>query len=61
MGDQMIEILHTGVGEKVCRERIEKFLKDQQFDLLISAGFAGALNDQAANRRSPPRKEFFDN
>jgi nucleoside phosphorylase len=46
MADQLIEVLHTGVGEKVCRERIEKFLKDQQFDLMISAGFAGALNDQ---------------
>lgn len=46
MADQLIEVLHTGVGEKVCRERIEKFLKDQQFDLMISAGFAGALNDE---------------
>ena len=40
-----IEVLHTGVGEKVCRQRIEKFLKDRQFDYLISAGFAGALTD----------------
>ena len=44
--DREIEILHTGVGEKVCRERLEKFLQDQQFDLLISAGFAGALNEE---------------
>jgi nucleoside phosphorylase len=51
-----IEVLHTGVGEKVCRERLAKFLstterirrgeQDQRFDYLISAGFAGALNDQ---------------
>ena len=41
-----VEVLHTGVGEKVCRERVAKFLQDQQFDLLISTGFAGALNDQ---------------
>lgn len=41
-----IEILHTGVGEKVCRQRLGKFLKNQQFEFLISAGFAGALNDQ---------------
>ena len=41
-----VEVLHTGVGEKVCRQRVGKFLKDQQFDCLISAGFAGALSDQ---------------
>src|SRR6266567_2494325 len=46
MDDRMIEVLHTGVGEKVCRQRVAKFLQDQQFDLLISGGFAGALNDQ---------------
>ena len=50
-----IEVLHTGVGEKICRQRLVKFLsatgqirrgeQDQQFDCLISAGFAGALND----------------
>jgi nucleoside phosphorylase len=46
MADQMIEVLHTGVGEKVCRQRVAKFLQDQYFDLLISTGFAGALNDE---------------
>ncbi len=50
-----IEVLHTGVGEKVCRQRLEKFLpttgrirpgeQNQQFDCLISTGFAGALTD----------------
>jgi len=44
--NRRVEILHTGVGEKVCRQRVEKFLQDRQFDLLISAGFAGALTDQ---------------
>ncbi len=44
--DRTIEVLHTGVGEKVCRQRVRKFLQDQQFDYLISAGFAGALSDQ---------------
>jgi len=39
-----IEILHTGVGKSICRERIGKFLENQQFAFLISAGFAGALN-----------------
>jgi nucleoside phosphorylase len=46
MADQTIEVLHTGVGKKVCRKRVEKFLPDQQFDLLISSGFAGALSDE---------------
>jgi nucleoside phosphorylase len=50
-----IEVLHTGVGEKVCRQRLGKFLsatgrirhgeQSQQLDCLISAGFAGALTD----------------
>jgi nucleoside phosphorylase len=44
--DREIQVLHTGVGESVCRERVGKFLPDQQFDLLISSGFAGALNHQ---------------
>ena len=41
-----IEIFHTGVGEKVCRQRIAKVFQNRQLDCLISAGFAGALNDQ---------------
>jgi nucleoside phosphorylase len=51
-----IKILHTGVGEKVCRQRLREFLsatgqirrgeQDQPFACLISAGFAGALNAQ---------------
>jgi nucleoside phosphorylase len=45
IGDRAVEVLHTGVGEKVCRHRIGKFLQDQQIDCLISAGFAGALTD----------------
>jgi nucleoside phosphorylase len=44
--DRVVEVLHTGVGEKVCRQRVAEFLQDQQFDLLISSGFAGALNDK---------------
>ena len=56
--DRTIEVLHTGVGEKVCRQRLGKFLsarrmaggirgneQDRQFDCLISAGFAGALDN----------------
>ena len=54
--DRAVEVLHTGVGENVCRQRMAKFLsatgrirrgeRDQHFDYLISAGFAGALNDR---------------
>ena len=54
--DRTIEVLHTGLGERVCRQRVGKFLSatgridrgdhEQHFDYLISAGFAGALNDQ---------------
>jgi adenosylhomocysteine nucleosidase len=43
--DRTIEVLHTGVGEKACRQRLGKFLQDHQFDCLISAGFAGALDN----------------
>src|SRR4029077_714938 len=51
-----VEVLHTGVGENVCRQRVARFLsgtgrirrgdQDLDFGYLISAGFAGALNDQ---------------
>ena len=44
--DCAIELLHTGVGEKTCRQRMKSFLQDRQFDCLISTGFAGALNDK---------------
>ncbi len=46
IGGREVEVMHTGVGEKACRERLRKFLEDQKFDLLISSGFAGALNDE---------------
>jgi nucleoside phosphorylase len=44
--DHAIEVFHTGVGERVCRQQIRKFLQDRQFEYLISTGFAGALSDQ---------------
>jgi nucleoside phosphorylase len=44
--DRTVEVAHTGVGEKICRERIEKFLEDAQFHFLISTGFAGALSNR---------------
>jgi adenosylhomocysteine nucleosidase len=41
-----IAVFHTGVGEKISRRRMAQLLQDRQFDLLISAGFAGALTDE---------------
>ena len=41
-----LAILHTGVGEMVSRDRLAHFLRDRQFDLIISAGFAGALTNE---------------
>ena len=41
-----IEVIHTGVGENSCKRRIGKFLENQEFDFLISAGFAGSLNHE---------------
>src|SRR2546426_736019 len=34
--NRTIEVLHTGVGEKICRQRMGSFLQDRQFDCLIS-------------------------
>ena len=45
LDDCKIKVLHTGVGETICRQRMATFLQEQQFNYLISAGFAGALND----------------
>jgi nucleoside phosphorylase len=46
IGHRSIEVIHTGVGENICRQRIGRFLENQRFDFLITAGFAGALNHQ---------------
>jgi adenosylhomocysteine nucleosidase len=46
IADRVVEVLHTGVGEKICRGRIGKLLQDRQIDLLISTGFAGALRGE---------------
>lgn len=45
LNNRSVAVFHTGVGEKACRLRIPQFLQDRQFNLLISAGFAGALID----------------
>ena len=46
IGHRSVEVIHTGVGENTCKERIQKFLDNQRFDFLISAGFAGSLNHE---------------
>jgi nucleoside phosphorylase len=39
-----VALLHTGVGAEVCRQRIGPFLDAQQFEFLISTGFAGGAD-----------------
>ena len=58
IGDREVEVLHTGVGERVCRQRLGKFLENQRFDLLISTGFAGAVNDEMQVRDLLLAKNF---
>ena len=38
-----VTVIHTGVGAKTCRERMEIILRRERFHYLISTGFAGAL------------------
>ena len=46
LGDrgQNVSVLHTGVGEKTCRECIGRFLDSNRFEFLISSGFAGGVD-----------------
>ena len=43
---KLVDVIHTGVGKMVCRERMEVMLRRERFDYLISAGFAGALEKE---------------
>jgi adenosylhomocysteine nucleosidase len=36
-------VIHTGVGKKISRKRMETILRRERFEYLISSGFAGAL------------------
>src|SRR3979490_3374739 len=45
IGDRAITILHTGVGAKNCNERVETLLHKVRPRLVISSGFAGAVNE----------------
>ena len=40
-----IRIFHTGAGAKACRARLPDFLREATYELVISAGFAGAVRD----------------
>ena len=42
---QEVEIVHTGVGKKLCATRIDNFLRAAQPRYLIAAGFAGAVRE----------------
>jgi adenosylhomocysteine nucleosidase len=41
---KLVAVIHTGVGKMICRQRIEVMLRREKFEWLISAGFAGALD-----------------
>jgi adenosylhomocysteine nucleosidase len=41
-----LAVIHTGVGRKICRERLSILLRRERFQFLISAGFAGALEKE---------------
>lgn len=41
-----VAVIHTGVGRKACCERMEILLRREQFEYVISAGFAGALETE---------------
>ena len=41
-----VAVIHTGVGRKICCERMEVILRREQFEYVISAGFAGALEPE---------------
>jgi nucleoside phosphorylase len=40
---KLVDVIHTGVGKMICRERMEVMLRRERFEYLISTGFAGAL------------------
>ena len=40
--EKSLVVIHTGVGKKVSRERMETILHRERFEYLISSGFAGA-------------------
>ena len=55
-----VAVIHTGVGRKSCRERMEILLRRERFEYLISAGFAGALEKELRSRESAALGKFFE-
>ena len=41
-----VAVIHTGVGTKICAQRMDIILRRERFEYLISAGFAGALEKE---------------
>lgn len=41
-----VAVIHTGVGRTTCCQRMEVILRREQFEYVISAGFAGALEPE---------------
>ena len=41
-----VVVLHTGVGRKICSQRMEILLRREPFQFVLSAGFAGALEKE---------------
>jgi adenosylhomocysteine nucleosidase len=48
IGQHDVTVVYTGVGRAAATRQIAGFLKSEQPEWLISAGFAGGLNDRAA-------------
>lgn len=46
IAEARVEILHTGVGAKICRSRLGNFLTGGDYKSLISAGFAGGTTNK---------------
>src|SRR4051794_15470042 len=43
---KLVAVIHTGVGKMICRQRMEVMSRREKFEWLISAGFAGALEQE---------------
>jgi adenosylhomocysteine nucleosidase len=45
LDNRSVAIFHTGVGRKSCEQRIDKLLRRERPDFLISSGFAGSARE----------------
>lgn len=60
LGQSEVEIVHTGVGEKSCRRRVEPYLQERRPRCLISSGFAGATGNDLAVGQLVLAENFSD-